>query len=251
MAGDGGVSGALKFLVTGSGRCGTSSLACWLDGSFDETGRPVRARHESSYRRFVGLLITGRPHLAKALLEELEHEIEVTPFLPLLPEVYWPGVPVYGLVRDGRETVTSGLNTGWGLNVSGEPLHWSQLWPGGGVDRFHASCRFWSRTYERLLVRRVPLLRLEDLIAHRGRAVILDTVGLRVQGPLPRSNPTTRKDLQRLEGKVQPPPKLWSDRHRRVFAEICGPVMDEIYPGWTTRPTSAVGATAPCRPSQS
>ncbi|HKP76471.1 MAG TPA: hypothetical protein VJT67_13165 [Longimicrobiaceae bacterium] len=220
-------------LVTGSGRCGTNSVAAWLDGQALPGGRRVTAAHESAWPEIVAALLARREDVVEAALRGFAHDVEVSPYLALARRRPLPEVPLIGIVRDGRKSVRSGMTNGWYYNSKPNPGSWVRLQPRFPGDRFDRCCRFWAWTYRRLERWGATIFRLEELVADpaaRGR--LLDLLGLAPSDiPFPVRN-QTEPDAE-VDGPAHfPPYARWTAGQRDAFARHCGRLMDRWYPGW-------------------
>jgi len=170
--------------------------------------------------------------------------------VPVLAEVFESSQFVW-LVRDGRDVVSSGHQRGWydhaadtvweRCRLRGDRLgeiddsEWSAWSP------FRRVCWLWSRTNQMirddlatLAPERHTTVRLEgldselDSIAGFLGAVATDWVvprlNARGQGQVDESG-ANRVDSR--FGRAN-----WSDGEHEVFDEVCGPLMDELYPEW-------------------
>lgn len=159
----------VAFFITGTGRSGTKWLAKLLNES-----RGVRVYHEPLMRKAVTLIHGHRASGQEAvrfLRQRKERMIppegqrwgEVNHYLRHWVEplrTVFPGVPIVGLVRDGKDTVNSLVHRGiYGVRdrrVLPTP-------PNEGEGQFAKCCWFWADAYERLLAQRVPIWTLESL----------------------------------------------------------------------------------------
>ena len=155
----------VRYFVTGQGRSGTKWLATVLD-----CDPSVRVRHEALRQwdaRVYRHIWTGKLDAVEYLesrrkkMEEIavaEDHAEVNSYLrycvPGLRQVF--GVPVVGLVRDGRYVVRSMLARG--VFVKKSPLPKPQEY-----DAFTACCWYWADTYQRFDQQDVLTFRLEDV----------------------------------------------------------------------------------------
>ncbi len=212
----------LRAIVTGSGRCGTTSLARWLDGLRFRDGSPVRARHETLPEHVLPLIEARGLDDLRALLRGLPHDIEVAPFLALVPEVLDAEIVVH-LVRDGRRVVQSGLNRGWYRHHG----QWNRIKPDFGGDPFEGCCRFWVHVVRKAARAADHTFRLEDVVADPGtRRHLLGVLRIEVSDrPFPVSN--RGRDSSAFAG--------WGADRREQFTEICGATMDDFYPGWRSQ----------------
>ena len=236
-------------IVTGSGRCGTNSVAAFLNGQSGINGRQVVARHETGWREIVADIARSREDLVDGRLSSFDHDIEVSPFLLLLkvpPLAAAKNPPrLVGLMRDGRQTVRSGMTNGWYWNPEGDPAHWVNLMPRFDGDRFEPCCQFWTWSYKRLAGWDATIIRLEDLIAGpAGRHELLAATGLaKSNGPFVHQNWTPYDSFGTLVDESEaswplplPAAEHWTKRQHEIFRRHCGEVMDECYPGWRKRP---------------
>ncbi|MGW7573859.1 hypothetical protein [Streptomyces sp. NPDC054765] len=227
-----------RGFVTGSGRCGTTSLAAALDRTaVSRAGTRVRARHESHAKELVRRLLVGDQDGSVALLRSIGPVIEVSPYLVFLKDRPLPGVPLVGLCRDGRRTVASGMNDGWYYwTVRPRETHWSRLQPDFPGGRFEKCCRFWSWTYRRLLDWQAPVVRMEDILGpgpERNR--LCAALGLSpLAGPLPRKNHDRvgKAKFAVLTGRRATGAQGWTPDMCATFETHCGEMMDMLYPGW-------------------
>jgi len=230
-------------LITGSGRCGTNSVAAFLDGRMRMDGRRVVARHETDWPAIVAAMLDGRDDLVDLRLGSLAHDIEVSPFLslPRRRPLANTGVELIGLIRDGRKTVRSGMTNGWYWNPERDPGHWVNLQPRFAGDRFERCCRFWAWTYLRLARWGADIFRLEDLTGGpAGRNRLLATLGLAPScAPFPHRNPTEEPPSGSSPPEAAtawPSPfsdaAHWTGRQNRIFERQCGRIMDRYYPLW-------------------
>lgn len=211
--------GGLRATISGSGRCGTTSITDYLDGLEFVDGTRVRARHETLSRLMLDPVRRGDVETVRELSSSFSHHIEVAPYLSLLTAAIATDKIVH-LVRDGRRVVQSGMVRGWYQNDS----PWNQVKPRFPGDAFAQSCHLWVHTNERM--RRVAGLcvRLEDLISSaRARGELLEYLGMK------------RTDRQFPHANMGPGSQVtgWTQHQRDTFAAICGELMDSYYPGWS------------------
>jgi len=222
----------LRGLITGSGRCGTQSVAHWLDGRTDLDGVALSARHESLWHYLLPMIAAGRVQDVRAIVAGFTHQVECAPHYSLLPDAIEAGA-VIRLIRDGRRVVQSGLNRGWYVKEG----PWNRVKPVFPGDAFAQSCRFWVHANRNLERVATHTFRLEDLTASAAaRAALLAALELPPGGrPLPTAN----------AGPSSSQADRWTAREHEVFDEICGELMDEHYPGWrerSSKPSEAVPA---------
>lgn len=209
----------LRLLLTGSGRCGTQTIASYLDGMRFADGERVRALHEPLSEHVVPALLEGRLDLARAVQEGLGHNVESAPYYALFPEAI-AAERVIHLIRDGRRVVQSGLNRGWYQNDS----MWNRIKPDFAGDAFARCCHYWRLSCEQAASAAERTFRLEDLSGDPAvRGEFLALAGIVDDGrPLPHRN----------RGRVPASHTAWGEDRREAFAAIAGGVMDRYYPGW-------------------
>jgi hypothetical protein len=211
--------GPLRALITGSGRCGTQSMALWLDGMRFRDGEPVVARHETLYEFILPYHLEGRTDMIRDVIRGFRHNLEAGPPYALMPDLVTAGRIVH-LIRDGRRVVQSGLNRGW---YRSESL-WNRVKPDFDGTVFERCCLYWRHMVRNTDGIADTAVRLEDLVASaEARAALLADLGIVPDDrPLPESNrgarPSTFED--------------WSAEQHATFARICGEDMDRHYAGW-------------------
>ena len=221
------ISRRLRALISGSGRCGTTSVARYLDGLAFPDGRRASARHETLAEYILPALERRDAEAVAGYLAGFTHDIEAAPHFSLVPEVVRADRIVH-LIRDGRRVVQSGLNRGWYQN----DRIWNRIKPDFPGDPFAKSCHFWAHTNRNLAGVSHRTFRLEDLIASPAAlAELVEFIGL---APTERALPAAN------QGKRSSEAGHWSREQRQTFAQICGELMDRWYPGW--RDQEAVGS---------
>ena len=208
-----------RILIMGSGRCGTTTLASWLDGMSFTDGTPVRARHESLAEVVLPLLRARDFGELARVFRGQAHNVEAGAFYALAADAVAAGQVVH-LVRDGRRVVQSGLNRGWYANDAA----WNSVKPDFPGDVFEKCCRLWVHTCaesDRVADR---VVRLEDLTADAdARARFLADLGLVGDGDeFPHAN----------RGGAPSGFDGWSPTQRERFEAICSGTMDRHYPDW-------------------
>jgi hypothetical protein len=209
----------LRLLLTGSGRCGTQTIAGFLDGMRFADGTLVQARHEPLSEYVVPALLAGQIDVVRAIQQGLGHNVEAAPYYALYPEAVTAEATIH-LIRDGREVVQSGLNRGWYQNDS----PWNRLKPRFAGDPFVQSCHFWRLACEKAEAVAAHTARLEDLSqSAAAREEFLRQLGIVADGrEFPHAN----------RGHVPASHRDWSPQQHEAFATIAGSVMDQYYPGW-------------------
>ena len=154
----------LKVLITGSGRCGTTSIAKYLDGLQFNSEETIISQHETDAGKIIRYLIDGRIDEINKTMLGFKNNIEVSPYIALFPSRPLGNVQLISLIRDGRKTVISGFNTGWFENIDDEKYHWSnyvnKLFDG---ERFTKCCQLWTYVYNKLERWNSSFYRLEDI----------------------------------------------------------------------------------------
>jgi len=209
----------LRVLVSGSGRCGTQSVARFLDGQRLADGTPVAARHETLWQHLLPVLVAGDRARVRDFVRGFQHDVEAAPHFSLVPDLIEADTVVH-LIRDGRRVVQSGLNRGWYQKDS----VWNRIKPDLPGDTFEKCCRFWVHTNTNMAGVADLTVRLEDLAGDpEAPARLLADLGLAPsRTPFPLAN----------AGRKPSDASGWTDRQRAVFREICGELMDRYYPGW-------------------
>jgi hypothetical protein len=261
------MSEALQLFIVGTGRSGTQTLAHLLS-SVD--GVVVEHEHEplllaeikdyAEGRRgreeVVSLLAATRsPGEIGGRLVSGESHNQLSFALPLLAEAF-PGARIIWLVRDGRAVVASMVERKiyhpreldlrapgteeWARNrLQGDavgdvsPERWRAL------DAFGRCCWYWSYTH-RVIARdmdrlELPLLRLrlEDLGNSWPALAEFCDLPPAPAPAIPHSNRSRRSPISW---------RHWSKEQQGVFQELCGPVMDENYPGWAQDQPRGLGS---------
>lgn len=233
----------MKAIVTGTGRSGTTSVVGLLATVRDaRSGQRPKVRHESCAAEIVELLRQHRAEEAEAIVRSFQHDIEVSPYLALMPARPAPGIPLVALVRDGRDVVRSGLSLGWFIPRPPVPP-WEDLLPSFDGDRFRRACRYWTWANRRLRDWGATTVRLEDLrSAAAARAHLIEAVGLHpevgVVADLPHRNEATieKAKLAAVHGDSIGHWTTWTPDQRSIFEEICGEEMDRYDPRWSWSP---------------
>lgn len=210
----------LRVLVTGSGRCGTKTLANYLNGQHFADGTVVNARHEPLAHWMLDAFIAGDREFPVMQQRGALHNVESAPYYSIYPDVIRAQTVVL-LIRDGRRVVQSGLNRGWYARAS----RWDYIKPNYGVGQFESSCRLWVDCNRNAAARADHIFRLEDLILGGDHLQELDSAVnlLANDKALPHSNRGAQTSTSFA---------AWTDEQCRKFDEVCGELMDSYYPGW-------------------
>ena len=208
-----------RVLVSGSGRCGTQTLAQWLDGMRFRDGTAVDARHESLAVHLLPFIVEGDLDAVGRAARGQGHNVESSPFYCLTADQLAAG-RIVQLVRDGRRVVQSGVNRGWYANDT----LWNRIKPKFTDDVFTNSCHFWRHANAELEKVADLRIRLEDLSQDAAaQAQFLADLGIEATDvPFPHAN----------KGKSSSSATDWTDDQRKIFTEICGELMDRYYPDW-------------------
>lgn len=210
----------LRVLITGSGRCGTNTVADYLDGQLFADGTPVVARHEPASHWMLDAFIAGDSEFPVLQQRGALHNVESAPYYSIYPDVIRADKVVM-LIRDGRRVVQSGVNRGWYVRRS----RWDYIKPDYGVGQFESSCRLWVECNQNAMARADHVFRLEDLSL--GQDVLREfdaAVGL---APSDKALPHTNRGATTSESFAD-----WTEEQREVFDAICGDMMDLHYAGW-------------------
>ncbi len=213
------VSTPLTVIITGSGRCGTQSLARYLDNLVFESGQPVDARHETLSEYILPLIIRKDFDGVRRILSGFGHQVEAAPYLSIVPETI-EAKHIVHLTRDGRRVVQSGVNRGWYQNDS----NWNKIKPRLAEDVFASSCHLWTLTNQNSAKVSTTTVRMEDLSqSPESCSALLSELEIEAtKRPFPQAN----------RGKAPSGFDAWTSGQKDRFREICGGVMNVYYPGW-------------------
>ena len=207
------------ILIIGSGRCGTTSIASYLDGLEFMNGKPVRTRHETLFEHMLPFIIKGNEKEVIAFFNGFWHDIESAPHLtPFAGKLQ--AQKVLHIIRDGRRVIQSGLNRGW---YQKDDI-WERIKPDFDGTIFQKCCYFWEYMVSQAEQHATKIVRLED-IANSRQALDNLVHYLDIK-------PTTKNLPVSNTGKVSSDFKNWSTEERDQFEEICGRLMNKYYPGW-------------------
>lgn len=225
---------SLRAIISGSGRCGTLSLAEYLDGLSFYNNSKVVAKHETEREKFLELLDKKDYKRVDDLFLNFNHEIEVSPYISLTNIRILPKVLMFALIRDGRKIVASGMNMGWFLDRSFENkiYQWERFLPNFEGNRFSKCCQTWTWVYNHLTDLGSVIIRLEDISTSiEIRNSFLETLLIKPNSKkFPISN-STNKDIVRKKGyDYLPEWSEWDLDHKEIFKYYCGKLMDRYYP---------------------
>lgn len=249
------------LFVLSTGRAGSATIANALSQSPDMlcTHEPHPQLIEECGRYRNGDFDGGL--LAESLAESRPETIDGRRYgesanrlslaVPVLAATF-PKAQFLWLVRDGREVVASGIQRRW-YDESNTTLweRWrlrgdrlgemsTEEWESWSV--FRRNCWLWRRTNE--IIRddlaaidptRWRIVRLEELETAMGDvASFLDIEP--VEWAVGRLNARSARrragDAVVNEVKERVGPESWTDNQHQEFRSECGPLMDELYPGW-------------------
>lgn len=210
----------IRVIGIGSGRCGTTSLASYLDGMIFNDGSLVVARHETAAFPVMHCIIHQRNDLISELIHSFSHNVEIAPYYWLVPEVLERSSKVVVIIRDGRQVVHSGMLRGWYTRDS----LWDEIKPEFQGSPFEKCCQYWVKCNEVLKPLADIVVRCRDMQESvETRRTLLRTLDMKiVDKPFPRKN-HSRGDVSAF---------VWNAEHGEIFHRICGKLMDEYYPGW-------------------
>jgi hypothetical protein len=224
-----------KILITGSGRCGTLSVSIFLDGLKFTSDKIVHALHETKRLEILSLMKKGQWVDANNIILNLKNDIEVSPYISLFPNNPNQNGDIFAIIRDGRNTVKSGMNSGWFLENNNKSTSWTELAPKFNGDRFQQCCQLWVWIYEKLELWNASFLRLEDIINNKSNKRIFF---LKKMNIVPNNNifPITNLALKRKNKIINlgyselPNWEHWKIEQKKYFIEKCGFLMSKYYP---------------------
>lgn len=211
----------LRVLIVGTGRCGSKSVAKYLNNLNFRDGTPVSAKHETLAYPLLTAVINKNHQAFKEIVTSYSHNLEVgTGYFALVPEAIKAKTKVL-LIRDGRDVVSSGLSRGWFTRDS----LWDRVKPDFAGDIFEKCCHLWTKCNERLEQYTDITIRLEDLIQDsNARVNLLKRLDIaHVERSFPQLNSSKNS-----ETRHQP----WTSNQNETFARVCGHLMDRHYPNW-------------------
>ena len=208
-----------RIVITGSGRCGTTTLAEYLNGMSFDDGERVIARHETLNEYILPWILDKNHQAISRFMTGQLHNVESAPYFAHVPHLV-EGETVVHLVRDGRRVCQSGIIRQW---YESDTV-WNRIKPDFEGTTFEKICHFWRHTNEQVEKIANVFVRLEDLADdHLARQKFLTQLGLRSQGQtFPHAN----------RGKAPSHFESWTPEMRSDFTRICGEMMDQYYPGW-------------------
>ncbi|MBT3806039.1 MAG: hypothetical protein HOG03_15765 [Desulfobacula sp.] len=208
-----------SILFIGSGRCGTTSIADYLDGLQFNNGDRVCSRHETLFDYILPAITAGLENDIIRLYSGFRHDIEAAPHFSYIAGKL-PVNKIVHIIRDGRRVVQSGINRGWYQKDD----MWERIKPNFQGSLFEKCCRFWTHRVQQAELCSTRTIRLEDLACSRdelaGLLAYLEIMP--TNRILPKSNP----------GKISSDFQKWDAEHRDMFFEICGEMMDIYYKDW-------------------
>ena len=223
-----------KILITGSGRCGTHSTAHFLNGMEFNFGEKVVAQHETQRVFFLDLLRKKDHSDIDNFFLSLKNQIEISPYVSLLSKKPAKNSQIITLIRDGRETIRSGMNSGWFLEMSSSETSWKEFLPTFKGDRFEKCCQLWTWVYEKLESWDSKFFKLEDLINNKNvRNDLFSTLCIVPSDkPFLISNLATsrKKRVSSMGNKELPKWEDWTPIQHEIFIKYCGKLMNKYYP---------------------
>jgi hypothetical protein len=209
----------LRTLIIGSGRCGTTSLALFLNGKLFTNGQKVIARHETLFEEIVDGIIHKNYKKIQMIVNGFWHHIESAPHMTMLTDYVDVDNTIH-IIRDGRRVVQSGLNRGWYQ----DDTIWNRMKPNFDGTVFKKCCKFWVFMNEKAQKVACHSFRLEDLsVSTETINSLLKKINVQsVQSKLPVANVGSKPSTI----------MKWSGQQKEVFEKICGPLMDHYYPDW-------------------
>jgi len=208
-----------SILFIGSGRCGTTSIADYLDGLQFNNGAKVCSRHETLFDYIVPAITAGLENDIIRLYSGFSHDIEAAPHFSYIAGKL-PVNKIVHIIRDGRRVVQSGINRGWYQKDD----MWERVKPIFQGSYFEKCCRFWAHQVQQAELCSTKTIRLEDLASSRG-----ELAGLLAYLEI---MPTNRILPKSNSGKISSDFQKWDAEHRDMFFEICGEMMDMYYKDW-------------------
>lgn len=142
---------------------------------------------------------------------------------------------IFHLVRDGRSVVRSLMNrrvfTPDDEKVTGKlaPLSSDTMverWP--TMNRFERVCWYWRHANQFLIERKLPLIRLEEVVDSYDKFShqVLYPLDIIIPYEIWKSEVSQPKNISKF--KIFPPWKDWTNKQKHQFGNICGPGMAEI-----------------------
>jgi hypothetical protein len=240
------------IFITGLGRSGTSFLTSLLSGH-----QGIYSGHEYIGNREFWLLSW---YLGAGYSEEylkrtkagIEKKFDHHTFIdvngrlqncvPQLKAVF-DNPEVLHLVRDPRKVVRSLYIRRNDKNIHLIPKERQEISKWLDEDKFYQVCWNWARTTQQLLDMKLPLIQFEKLTGdfEYCKSKLLDVAGIRMDKTewekrssikVNRTYPKWyRLMYARLKGKTFVEDELpeyaeWSTEQKKVFLEVCGPVME-------------------------
>lgn len=209
----------LRVIFIGSGRCGTTSIAHFLNGMRFSDREKAVARHETMFDAILPAFISKDYDTIQHIVKGFRHNIESAPHFALLTDFIDAKNTIH-IIRDGRRVVQSGINRGW---YQKDDI-WNNSKPKFGGTIFEKCCKFWSYMTEKAESVCDRTFRLEDL------SVSSDTINelLNIL-----DIPSHSRSLPIANvGKKTSNFSNWNMDEIETFDRICRPMMDRYYPNW-------------------
>ncbi len=209
----------LRVLISGSGRCGTTTMARYLDGLQFEDGEMVTAEHETLAEYLVPHIVDGNFPEIEKIVSGYVHNVESSPMFFAFPDLA-DAQKIVHLIRDGRRVVQSGLNRGW---YQKDTL-WNAIKPDFGGSVFENCCHYWRHSCEQIEGISDIRVRLEDFVQSKEvRKNLLEDLNISYSDPAV-LHLNTGSQSSEFSG--------WTSGMKKTFSRICGGLMDRFYPGW-------------------
>lgn len=241
------------IFILGTGRCGTKSLMellnQWDDIYCLHEPPPILRRETAEYLygdkekgELIRVLKETRQEQGDGEYAESNQRLSFA--VDALAEAF-PGARFIWVLRSGLDVVASTYRRRWYFKgEENAESHWQryrvqgdkagamspQQW--AALDCFERNCWYWAWTNTKIradlnhIQSPSMMLRIEDLEEEEGR--IADFIGR----ALPQSIRIPRSNTSSSYSQIPVKPCGWDGRQRKGFSEICGPLMDEYYPGW-------------------
>ena len=238
------------FFILTTGRSGSKSIASYLSSSPEIVCRhepePVLIEEASEYfygnfphEKMVELLrSTRQPEIEGRQYGESNQKLSF--IIPAAIEAF-PQLKFIWLIRDGRDVVNSTHSIGWYDNSLLQGSMWQEHLIDGvksgdvseedwsAMDSFEKCCWYWSFTNNviknnlaQMDKSRWMVIRLEDIKYD-------DVFRFLSVPPCRKKVPWINKKRRLKESSGW---RSWDDRQKHVFEKVCGPLMNEFYPGW-------------------
>jgi hypothetical protein len=241
------------FFVLGTGRCGSTTIARVLDSlpglACVHEPEPYLVREAYDYlagslskdELIQRLRETRGGHPAQPRYGESNQKLS---FMVAALRAAFPKADYLWLIRNGLAVVASTYYREWYIPNECHKDEWSAYRIQGGVvgavapdewarmNSFEKNCWYWSWTNRKIRRdleahgARWKLVRLEDLDAQVPEIASFLGVAAPAAVEVPVLN------LARSGKGKTTKVNYWDHAQRQTFTRVCGPLMDELYPGW-------------------